>query len=196
MALGYILEQIGTSAVQTRHDDIQGNVATAPSGASQWLTAQIGATGFFVNWLRNGQNDFFQITLQMPHRKVLGSALDSVHVHYLLSSAPSNGQTVKLDYAWTWLKDGDAVPVIGSWTSGTKTITFAGTETINTLAVTSIVTGLTAPASETYSSILLFKCQRTSSGGGADTYGGNFGLLYCDGHVVVNRMGSVQELTD
>lgn len=193
---GYILDNEGTSSSTTRYDDMLGDVSTSPTGASQWLTAQIGTTGFFINWLQSGQNDFTQQKLQMSHMKALGTALKSLHVHYLLSTSPSAGQTVNLNWAYTWVKMNTAVPAIGSWASNTHTITFTGSEAANTHYVESIVTNVAAPANETYSSIFFIKITRESQGGGADSYGGNFGLLYLDGHIQKNRLGSVNESSD
>lgn len=193
---GYILDHDSTNNDNVRYNDMQGQVATAPTGASAWLTAQIGATGFFINWLQAGQDDFFQNIFQMSHTKALGTNIKSFHIHYLLSTAPAAGNTVILDYAYTWVNKDAAVPVIGSWTSGTKTITFAGTETALTHYITGIVSDITPPANETYSSLLLFKVTRNSLGVGADTYAGNFGLLYSDCHFETNRLGSVNEFTD
>lgn len=185
-----------TGGAREGYDDIMGDVSTSPTGASQWLTAQIGTTRFFINWLQSGQDDFTQIKLQMPHRKKLATALKSLHVHYILSSVPVLNNTVKLDWAWTWVKVGDTIPAIGSWTSNTHTITFTGAETTNTHYIESITTNLAYPTGETYSSILLFKILRNSTGAGADTYGGNFGLLYLDGHYVADRIGSLNETSE
>jgi hypothetical protein len=180
------------------YDDMQGQVMTAPTGASQWATAQIGSTGFFINWLQAGQNDFFQQNIQMTHKKKLGAVLSDFHIHYVLSAAPSNGNTIKLSYAYTWINIGSAIPAIASWitTNSPKTITFTGAETANTHYVADILNNIAAPANETYSSVLLIKITRTSQGGGADTYAGNFGLLYTDGHIQQDRMGSYLYTTD
>lgn len=186
----------GLRVAETNYDDMQGNVATAPTGAAQWATAQIGSTGFFINWLQAGQNDFFQIALQMTHRKKLGVNIQDFHVHYILSSIPVAGQTVKLNYAYTFIKMGAAVPVIGSWTASTKTITFLGTEAASTHYYSDVISNLTTPADETYSGILLIKVTRESQGVSADTYAGNFGLLYADSHILVDRAGSVSSGTD
>lgn len=178
------------------YDDMLGEVSSAPTGAAQWETAQIGTTGFFINWLQAGQNDFFQQKLQMTHRKSLGSALKSIHLHYILTSNPALNQTIKLNYAYTWVKVGSAIPVIGSWTANTHTITFTGSEVANTHYLEVIVPNVTAPTNETYSSILLIKITRESQGGGSDTYAGNLGLLYMDAHILCDRNGSYNEAGD
>lgn len=196
MAGGNLLELTATETIQGRHDDQQGEVRTVPTGAAQWLTAQIGTTGFIINWLQAGQDDYFQVSLQFTHRKALQTALDSFHIHYLLSSAPGAGQTVLLDYAYTWFLVGQAVPLIGTWTTGTYPLTFTGTEAALTQYIAPVVTNVAAPANETYSSTFLIKITRNSTGPGSDTYGGDFGLLHADAHFVTNRFGSVNEHAD
>jgi len=178
------------------HTDILGEIATAPTGAAQWLTAQIGSTGFFINWLQSGQNDFFQIKMQIDHRFGLGRNLDDIHLHYILSAVPAAGSTIILDWAYTIVPIGQAVPVIGSWATGTTTFTFTGTETTNTHHAHSVASNIAPPAMQTYSSIIFFKATRKSSGLGSDTYAGNLGLLYVDAHGLADRFGSHYATTD
>jgi hypothetical protein len=174
------------------YTDVLGEIATAPVGASQWLTAQIGATGFFINWLQAGQNDYFQLKIQVDHRFGLAQPLADIHIHYVLSSAPAAAQTVKLEIAYCWVPIGQPIPLIGVWPTATPTKTFAGTEAALTHYVHELVTNVATPANQTYSSILFLKVLRRSQGGGADTYAGNFGLLYVDSHVLADRVGSKQ----
>jgi hypothetical protein len=173
------------------YTDILGEIATAPTGAAQWLTAQIGVTGFFINWLQAGQNDFFQLKLQIDHRFGKGLNLADLHAHYALSTVPVAGNTIIIDWAYVIVPINQPIPVIGSWASGTATIPLAGTETVNTHYVYNFATNIAPPANQTYSGILFFKATRRSSGGGSDTYGGNFGLLYVDAHGLADRPGSV-----
>jgi hypothetical protein len=172
------------------YTDILGEIATAPTGAAQWLTAQIGATGFFINWLQAGQDDFFQHKAQIDHRFGKGWNLADLHIHYVLSSAPAAGQTVLLDWAYVLVPIHQPIPVIGSWATGTLTLTFTGAETANTHYAVTVATNIAPPANQTYSTILFFKATRNSLGVGADTYGGNFGLLFMDAHGFADRPGS------
>jgi hypothetical protein len=190
------VDNSGDSQSNLRYDDMLGDIRTAPTGAAQWLTAQIGSTGFFINWLQSGQNDFAQQSFQMTHRKSLSAVIKSFHIHYLLSSVPVAGNTIKIEYAYTWINPNDQVPLIGNWTSGTKTITFTGAEVALTNYYIAIVENIASPANEAYSSLLLIKLLRRSQGGGADSYGGNFGLLYTDLHIPCNRLGSLNESSD
>lgn len=179
------------------YTDILGAVATAPTGAAQWLTAQIGVTGFIINWLQSGQDDYAQLLLQIDHRFGRTQPLHDIHVHYVLSSAPAAGQTVLLDYAYCWVPIGQAIPLIGAWTTATATLTFVGTEAALTHYLFEIVSVPVAPPpNQSYSSLLFLKITRNSAGGGADTYGGNFGLLYLDAHMQADRVGSFNDLGD
>lgn len=178
------------------YTDIMGEIATAPTGAAQWLTQQIGATGFIINWLQAGQSDYFQIKLQIDHRFGKTQPLADVHVHYTLSSAPAAGQTVILDIAYCWVPIGQPIPLIGAWATASPTITFTGTEAALAHNIKELAVNIAVPGSQTYSSIFFLKCTRRSSGGGADTYGGNFGLLYVDAHCQADRVGSAQPTTD
>lgn len=178
------------------YTDALGEIATAPTGAAQWATAQIGATGFFINWLQAGQNDYFQLKTQIDHRFGNAQPIADMHVHYVLSSAPAAGQTVNLEVAYCWVPIGQPIPLIAAWSTATPTKTFAGTEAALTHYDHILVLNVAPPANQTYSSILFIKCLRRSQGGGADTYGGNFGLLYVDSHLQADRVGSMNPSSD
>jgi len=181
---------------ENNYDDMLGDIRTAASGAAQWQTAQIGDTGFIINWLQDGQNDYAQMTLQMTHRKKLQTSLADFHIHYVLSAAPEEGQTVKIEYAYTWDNIGAAIPAIASWTADTKTLTFTGAELANTHYILSVLEDVAPPANETVSSIFMIKLLRRSQGAPADTYAGNFGLLNVDCHILCDRVGSLNPTSD
>jgi hypothetical protein len=179
------------------YTDVLGEIATAPSGAAQWATAQIGATGFFINWLQAGQNDYFQLKSQVDHRFGKAQPVADVHVHYTLSAVPAAGQTVNLELAYCWVPINQPIPLIGAWGTATPVLTFLGTEAAQAHYVFALLPGgITVPANQTYSSILFIKCTRRSQGVGADTYAGNFGLLYVDAHIQADRVGSKNYNTD
>lgn len=177
------------------HDDIQGIVRTA-TGASSLGTITVRDTGFPMLAFQNANDDVLYMIFQFPHRKKTGTAVDSVHIHYYLPNAPSAGNTVIFDYEWVWINDGDAIPATASWTKSTKTHEFAGTEAQYSTGMVKIITNLTAPGSEKYSSILLVKITINSTGDGADTFDSDLGMLYCDAHFVANGNGSINETTD
>jgi hypothetical protein len=170
-------------------------VGTA-TGASALGTITIRDTGFPILAFQNANDDVLYMVFQFPHRKKLQSALDSVHIHYYLPVAPGAGNTLIFDYEWTWFNDGDTIPATATWTKSTKTHTFAGTEAQYSTGLLSIITNLAAPLSEKYSSILLVKMIRNSTGGGSDTYDSDLGMFYCDAHFIVDRYGSFYESSD
>jgi hypothetical protein len=172
------------------YTDVFGDINTAPTGAAQWLTAQIGTTGFFINWLQAGQNDFFQMKSQIDHRFSKVTPIADIHLHYTLSSVPAAGNTCILNCAYTWVPIGVTIPLIGAWSTFTHTFNFLGTETALQHNLVTLVSNIAVPANQTYSSLLFFKATRQSNGGGADSYGGNLGLLYLDAHMLADRPGS------
>jgi len=176
--------------------DILGEISTAPTGAAQWLTAQIGATGFFINWLQSGQNDYFQFKTQIDHRFGRPAALADIHLHYLLSTSPGAGQTINLEIQYTWVPINADVPLIAAWTAVPHVFNFVGGEPALRHSVVVFATNIAAPPNQTYSSLLFFKCLRRSQGVGADSYGGNLGLLYFDAHCLATRNGSFAPATD
>jgi hypothetical protein len=170
------------------HDDIQGILQTALSGATQYTMRQYRTTGIVMPHI--ARNDIFSMAFQMPHRKQLDSALDSVHIHFI-PIASANGDII-IDFAWGWYDINDTVPDTLPNT-GSKTITLATTDQYKH-KIESLITNLAAPTTEGYSSILFVKCNRLTTG---DTWGtGEIALAYMDAHYVVDRYGSYNEATD
>jgi hypothetical protein len=170
------------------HDDIQGILQTALTGVTQYTFRQYRNTGMVMPHI--ARNDVFSMTFQMPHRKQLGAALDSVHIHYIpLGSANGN---IVFDFAWGWYNH-DAVVPDTLPNTGTKTATLATTDQYKQKIV-SLITNLAAPTSEEYSSILYVKCTRLTTG---DTWGtSELALAYMDAHYTVDRYGSYNETSD
>jgi hypothetical protein len=170
------------------HDDIQGILQTALTGVTQYTPRQYRTTGVVIPHI--ARNDIFSMVFQMPHRKQLGTALDSVHIHFI-PVASANGDII-IDYAWGWYNTGDTVPDTLPNT-GSKTITLATTDQYKS-KLESLITALSAPGSESYSSVLFVKCTRLTTG---DTWGtGEIALAYMDAHYLVDRYGSYNEATD
>lgn len=177
------------------HDDLQGIVGHA-TGVSALGTITIRDTGFPILAFQNANDDIIYYTFQMPHKKRLGEALDSVHLHYYLPTAPTAGDTIMMDYEWTWFNNGDTIPATADWTKSSTTITFTGTEAQYSTGIESIISNLTAPVDEEYSSILLVKLTRNSTGSPSDTYAADLGVLYVDAHFPTDRYGSYNEYAD
>lgn len=173
-----------------RHDDIQGILATALSGVTQYTPRQYRNTGLVYPHI--AQSDIFTMTFQMPHRKKLGSAIDSVHLHWI-PVASANGD-IQLDYSWGWYNIGDTIPDTLPNT-GNKVLTLATTDQYKSL-ITPIITNLSAPASEGYSSILMVKITRVAPAGTNWGVTNELALVYMDAHYITERRGSVNEATD
>ena len=170
-----------------RHDDQQGVLGTAVSGATQWTPAQYRNTGIVVNNIQN--NDVFTMIFQFTHRRKLQSALDSVHLHWITQLAVTG--TLIIDYTWGWYNTAGTAPI-------PETLPNTGSVTINIAAadqyipkVTSLITNLTSPTGESGSSLLF--CRFIVNGG---TYGGTnpICILYVDAHTIVNKQGTVTEI--
>lgn len=183
------------------YDDQQGNVGTALSGSSQWSLAAYRDTGFILPFLRRDQDDFIYMSFQFSHRRQLGTNLASAHVHAIpMASADGN---VYWSYAYVWVKNGDAVPAIASWTSGNVTTAVLGADQYKE-KIYNILTNIAAPASETDSSVLYVKLTRLGTNlsdtydgdAGSGTAANNFAIVYLDCHTLVHKDGSDNELTN
>ncbi|HPT70817.1 MAG TPA: hypothetical protein PLE74_00885 [Candidatus Cloacimonadota bacterium] len=170
------------------HDDVQGILGTALSGTTQWTLRELRTTGVVIPHI--ARNDIFSMIFQMTHRKKLQTPCDSVHIHYV-PIASANGNIV-FDFTWGWFNHGDVIPATLP-NSGSKTITLATTDQYK-MKLDTLIADMAAPSSEVYSSILMVKIQRVTTG---DTWGtGEIALAYLDAHVDVDRFGSYNEATD
>jgi hypothetical protein len=170
-------------------DDIQGTVGTALTGAAQYTLKQYRNTGLVLPYMANG--DFFTQIIQMPHRKKLGTAVPSVHLHWITELAVTG--TIIFDWAWGFYNENGAVPVPNTLpNTGQTTISIAAADQYLP-KISGIVSNIPAPTNETYSAILLVKVAR--NGG---TFGNNneIAIRYVDAHVECDRFGSRQEYTD
>jgi len=187
---------MGIQRVYPAHDDMQG-IMTTVSGGSALGTLAIRDTGCTMLSFQNANDDIAVQVYQFSHRKKLLTNLDSVHLHYYLPSAPSAGQTCIFNWWWIWYNNGDVIPAIANWNTGTaKTLTFAGTEAQYSTGLVNIITNLSYPANEGYSSILRVKVLRDSTGVGSDTYNDDLGIDYFDVHYITDRNGSLNEAND
>jgi hypothetical protein len=140
-------------------------------------------------FLANG--DYFTQIVQMPHKKKLGAALGSLHLHWITTAAATG--TVIWDYSWGFYNENGSEP-IGDTLPNTGTTTWNITAADQYLPkVRGIIPSIPAPVDETYSAILLVKIAR--NGG---TWGNNneIGIRYVDCHVPIDRHGSIEEFSD
>jgi hypothetical protein len=178
---------------QGNYDDMLGQLRTALTGAAQWNLKQISNTGFIAGFLRNNSGDFYQCTIQVPHRRQLGSVLGDIHAHYVLDTAATAGQEIIFTGKYTWLKVGDTIPADASWTDfGTMTLTVpVGGYPQWYYGLFGFATEINPPADEGYGGMLLIKITR-----GNGSYGGEIGILDTDAHSRMDKFGSINRFTD
>lgn len=184
-----------TDRFTNAHTDLQGILGTALSGVTTWTPAQYRTTGIVFNEIASG--DVFSMIFQMPHAKKLLSNLDSVHIHYI-PMALVNGN-IRFTYSWGWYNNGDEIPATLPNTANTSDIALLTTDQYK-LKVSSLISNLTFPVNEDYSSILLVRITAIAPSTGTNwwTSGGTnrIALSYMDAHYIVDRLGSFNELTD
>lgn len=178
-----------------QHDDAQGVLGTALTGVTTWTPAAYRSTGIVMNEIASG--DVFTMIFQFAHRKKLGTALDGVHIHYIPMGS-ANGD-IAFTYSWGWYNHGDTVPNTLPNTGTVADITLATTDQYK-LKINQIVTNLSAPASEAYSSLLFIRIVAAAPADGTNwwTSGGTnrIALAYVDAHYITDRGGSRNETTD
>lgn len=178
-----------------RHDDMLGVIQSAAGGGTAWTFAALGDTGFLMGQLANASTDIVQLKIQVPHRRKLGTALDSIHLHVVLETAITDAQTVVLDQmSYVWLNVGDAIPATASWTAISNFTYTAPVDGVaaKTYLLWSIATNIAAPSGEGYGGMLLVKIRRGTGSG----YTGDIGILDIDAHTQVDRLGSLLEASD
>jgi len=176
------------------YDDMQGNLSSV-SGGSALGSLAVRDTGLTIPSFQNNNNDVLFLVNQFSHSKRLNSNAGSFHIHCYLPTAPTAGNTVILDWAYTWQNVFDIIPAFAEWVSGTKTHTFS-TEPQFGQFILSVIPELICPVNETASSMLLIKVTRRASGTGRDTYLSDLGIVYADTHYQKNRLGTLQEFQD
>ncbi len=171
------------------HDDIQGTLGTVLSGATSWTLRAYRHTGIVMPHI--ARNDVFTIIFQMPHRKKRNSALDGVHIHFIPMAA-ANGNII-INYSWGWFNPtGDTVP--DTLPNNGHTAIALTTADQYQLKLANLITGISSPEKEAYSSLLFCRFVRQTTG---DTWGpGEIALAYLDAHFLADRYGSYNELTD
>lgn len=170
------------------HDDIIGDLQTALVGVTTYTMRGYRNTGIVMPHVARG--DVFSMKFQMPHRKYLSQALDSVHIHFI--PLGSHNGNIVISWAWGWFNHDEVVPDTLPNTSST-TIPLVTTDQYKQ-KLSLLITNLTPPTGEQYSSILYVKCTRETTG---DTWGTEeFALAYMDAHFPADRLGSYNEASD
>jgi len=187
-----------------RYDDQQGAYNLA-SGISAMTVQAYRDTAFQLEHCRHDQDDVVAyFRFQMSHRRRLGSALASCHIHYIPCGAnPASPQNVRFQLLYSWQDIGGTFPANAGWTTATSDLAI-GTADQYKDKVNNLLTGLAAPAGEGYSSWLLIAITRLGTDP-ADTYTqsnphgaaqANLAILGVDCHIQVDRDGSLAETSD
>jgi len=175
-----------------RHDDMLGILGTWLAWWNQWNVKNINNTLYPLWFLRDNSADFTVVRIQSPHWRKQGEVLDSIHMHYVLDTAPTAGQTALFDVYYTRCYPWQAIPVLASWTSVLwVTWTFTWTEPQRQYEIKSLVTNVPAPTTEWYWLYLLVRIVR-----GNGTYAWEIGVVDVDAHAQKDRLGSINEFTD
>jgi len=172
------------------HKDSFGQLQTELTGGGQWTPRLIRTTKIVAPHI--AKLDVFTYKCQFNHEKKLSTNLDDFHIHLIPIGAVTGGEIIALDYAYGWYTTGNTFP---------DTLPNTGTATINLSAgdqykilIKGLLSDLTFPASEGYSSLLFVQFTRRNDG--QDTYAGEFALLDGDAHYQTNHLGSYNTITD
>ena len=168
------------------YDDCLGQVRSSITGGTQWAQEVITGTNFIVGALRDASTDFFQLTIQMPHKRRQGSIAADIHAHLVLQTNYTAGQTIVWTGKYVWINPGTTIPANASW----NTLTIADwTWPTNITApyydIKDFTVNIPAPVGENYGSMVLAYFIR-----GDGTYTGNVGILDSDMHSLMDRFGS------
>lgn len=182
---------------QTWFDDLRVDPTARTTGANAPTFAQIrrdaggtsrGVYAYLMDNAGAGQEKELFLNLQMPHGKLLGSAID-LHVHWIPTTAGNAGEKVRWGLEYTWAKLGQQFP--------TTTTIYGDTPTLGDITVAyhhclTPFAALNPPADESLSTILQCRLFRDSANA-ADTFAGSVGVLSIDAHVEFDRIGSREE---
>jgi hypothetical protein len=174
-----------------QYDDMLGEVRSAIAGGTVWDVAAINDTGFIIGWLKDSSTDMFQLKIQAPHSRVLGSVLGDIHVHECLESASTAGQTIIWTTQYCWIKPGMVIPANSGWTTSPITTQTLTTQAAFYYTLFELAINIPAITAEDYGSILLVKVSR-----GDGTYSGRVGILDADAHSLKGKLGSKNTYTD
>lgn len=184
------------------HKDSFGRLQTELTGGGAWTPRLLRTTKIAAPHI--AKLDVFTYTCQLNHDKLLTSALDGFHIHFLPIGAVAGGEVIALDYAWGWLTADDVFPATLPNTGTAQITLVAGDQykykiknivsTSEVIPPLAAVSAMPAPTGEDYSSEFFIEITRRNDG--QDTYAGEFALLDGDVHYQINRLGSYNEYTD
>lgn len=186
---------MGLQRFYPAHEDIQGVLGTALAGVTAFTWRQYRATGIPLPHVTSG--DIFSMVFQFPHKKKLGTRIDSVHLHYIPIAAKDGD--IAFTYSWGWYNHGDVVPNTLPNTGTVADIALATTDQYKQ-KISILISNLALPASgdDVYSSILYVNLVAVAPADGTNwwTTGNEIAIAYMDAHYVTDRNGSLNETTD
>lgn len=185
-----------------RYDDMQVMAATASHPLASSLTQEeYRDTALTLTFMSHDADDVLTTIMQMAHAKALGSNLGDLHMHVVPMAAGAGD--VYFEVSYSWQNVGGTFPATASWTTSNVTASFVAGDQYDHKTIT-LLSDIAPPASEGYSSILL--CTITRLGTNTlDTYttnkdhgtgAANLGILSIDGHIPIDRVGSVNTFSD
>jgi hypothetical protein len=168
------------------YDDCLGQVRSSISGGTLWAIEPITGTIFNIGALRDNSNDFFQLTIQMPHKRKQGSIAADLHAHLVLQTNYTAGQTIVWTGKYVWINPDTTIPPDASWNPLTiAPWTWDTNKTAPYYDIKDFTVNIPAPVGENYGSMVLAYFIR-----GDGTYSGNVGILDSDMHSLMDRFGS------
>ena len=178
------------------HDDMLGEVRSSVSGGTTWDIEVITGTPFVIGALKDNSSDMVQVKIQVHHRRIMNSVLDSIHIHYVLQAASNLNDTIVFTGIYCWVQPGDAIPDTANWTamSGAGlTLNLGAAKPDRYYGIHTVQPNIVCPdaPNEGYGGMLLIQITR-----GDGTYTGKFGILDVDAHTPVNRLGSTYEASN
>jgi hypothetical protein len=189
-----------------RYVDQIGLYNFATIGTTETTLQSYRDTPFKMEFVRHDQNNIIgYFRFQFNHDKVLGANLPSVHVHCIPCGAnPVTEKAVRWRYYYTWQNSDGVFPALSGWTTNTIDMPIGTTEQY-TGKIFSIISDITPPENESYSSWMLFMLERLGTDSG-DTYTesnpngtaqANLAILGIDCHYPVDgHDGSINEIND
>lgn len=179
---------LNVKSLGTNYVDSIGVTTTALAGVTTYTLREFRTTDVVLPHLAT--NDILSYNIQLNHDKKLGTNLASFHLHLSpVGSTATSGSTI-FTWRWGWYNVNDTIPATLP-NSGSTTITIEAGSQYKHL-VYNIITTMTAPANEGYSSFFLVQLQRTTN----VNHSTELALLGADCHYLTKSFGSIQEYSD
>jgi len=177
------------------HDDIMGIITTGLAGNNQWGIANIGNTGYALQFLRNNSSDYYNFHAQSPHWRKHNAALDSIHIHYMLKDAYTAAQTLVFDIYWAWIIPGTIFPSdIANWNKAENVQIILNANSNLSAYYTDIfpvVVDVPPPVPDGYGIGIAVKLIRKNG-----SFTGDMWVWFNDAHALKDKEGSLFEYTD